>query len=101
MPRVVGVDPGTVSIDLCGLDDGRVVLDRSWPTAEALHDAFCSAVGEARGRNGSTTAGRSDVAATTAEGDFSPPDPASLPEDARAFRALIAPAEGRPLAASA
>jgi predicted butyrate kinase (DUF1464 family) len=36
MPRVIGIDPGTVSIDLCGLDDGRVFLDRSFPTAEAL-----------------------------------------------------------------
>ncbi|HEX9546696.1 MAG TPA: DUF1464 family protein, partial [Acidimicrobiales bacterium] len=36
MPRVVGIDPGTVSIDVCGLHDGRLVLDRSWPTAEAL-----------------------------------------------------------------
>ncbi len=38
MPRVVGIDPGTVSIDLCGLDDARVFLDHSWPTAEALAD---------------------------------------------------------------
>ena len=38
MPRVVGIDPGTVSIDVCGLDDGRVVVDRSLPTAEALAD---------------------------------------------------------------
>src|SRR5436190_160219 len=38
MPRVIGIDPGTVSIDLCGLDDGRVFLDRSWPTGEALTD---------------------------------------------------------------
>ncbi len=38
MPRVVGIDPGTVSIDVCGLEDGRVVLDRSWPTAEAVRD---------------------------------------------------------------
>src|SRR5262245_6250294 len=36
MPRVIGVDPGTVSIDLCGLDDGALFLDRSLPTAEAL-----------------------------------------------------------------
>ena len=36
MPRVVGVDPGTVSLDLCGLEDGRLMLDATWPTAEAL-----------------------------------------------------------------
>jgi predicted butyrate kinase (DUF1464 family) len=38
MTRVVGIDPGTVSIDVCGLVDGRLYLDRSWPTAEALAD---------------------------------------------------------------
>ncbi|HEX5386704.1 MAG TPA: DUF1464 family protein [Gemmatimonadales bacterium] len=38
MPRVIGIDPGTVSIDVCGLDDGRLTLDRAWPTAEALAD---------------------------------------------------------------
>src|SRR5882672_8602639 len=38
MPRVIGIDPGTVSLDLCGLDDGRLFLDRSWPTAEALSE---------------------------------------------------------------
>src|SRR5256885_3706906 len=38
MPRVIGIDPGTVSIDLCGLHNGRLFLDRSWPTAEALAD---------------------------------------------------------------
>src|SRR5262249_21658660 len=38
MRRVIGIDPGTVSVDLCGLDDGKVFLDRSLPTAEALAD---------------------------------------------------------------
>jgi predicted butyrate kinase (DUF1464 family) len=38
MPRVIGIDPGTVSVDLCGLDAGRVFLDRSLPTADALAD---------------------------------------------------------------
>ena len=36
MPRVIGIDPGTVSIDVCGIEDGRVFLDRTLPTAEAL-----------------------------------------------------------------
>ncbi|MGH7703458.1 MAG: DUF1464 family protein [Gemmatimonadales bacterium] len=38
MPLVLGIDPGTVSIDLCGLEDGRLTLDRTLPTAEALAD---------------------------------------------------------------
>src|SRR5437867_5202029 len=38
MPRVIGIDPGTVTLDMCGLDDGRVFLDQSLPTAEALRD---------------------------------------------------------------
>ena len=38
MPRVIGMDPGTIGIDVCGLDDGRVFLDRSWPTRDALAD---------------------------------------------------------------
>src|SRR5205085_567219 len=38
MPRVIGIDPGTVSVDVCGLDDGSVFLDRSLPTRDALSD---------------------------------------------------------------
>jgi len=35
MPRVVGVDPGTQSFDLCGLADGRVFLEVSIPADDA------------------------------------------------------------------
>lgn len=38
MTRVVGIDPGTLSIDVCGIMDGQLYLDRSWPTSEALSD---------------------------------------------------------------
>lgn len=38
MPRVVGIDPGTVSLDLCGLEDGRLFLDASRPTADAVRN---------------------------------------------------------------
>jgi predicted butyrate kinase (DUF1464 family) len=34
MPRVVGIDPGTVSFDILGLQDGDVFLERSFPTSE-------------------------------------------------------------------
>ncbi len=49
MPRVIGIDPGTVTIDVCGLSGGRVVLDRSWPTADALADpsSFAESLREA------------------------------------------------------
>jgi predicted butyrate kinase (DUF1464 family) len=36
VPRVIGIDPGTVSVDLCGLDDGQLFLERSLPTVDAL-----------------------------------------------------------------
>jgi predicted butyrate kinase (DUF1464 family) len=38
MPRVVGVDAGTVSLDVCGLADGRLSLDLTWPTPDAIAD---------------------------------------------------------------
>ncbi len=34
MARTIGIDPGTVSFDVCGLDDGRVFLDTSLPSPE-------------------------------------------------------------------
>ncbi len=36
MPRVLGLDPGTISLDCCGINDGRVYLEWTLPTAEAL-----------------------------------------------------------------
>jgi len=39
VPRVAGIDPGTLSLDVCGLDDGRLFLDASWPTADVMADA--------------------------------------------------------------
>jgi predicted butyrate kinase (DUF1464 family) len=37
-PRVAGVDPGTVSIDVCALDGGEVLLDQSFPSADLALD---------------------------------------------------------------
>jgi predicted butyrate kinase (DUF1464 family) len=36
--RVAGVDPGTVSFDVCALDDGEVILERSFRTADVGAD---------------------------------------------------------------
>ncbi|MDQ3138874.1 MAG: DUF1464 family protein [Gemmatimonadota bacterium] len=36
MPRVAGIDVGTLSLDVCGLDGGRLFLDATWPTADIL-----------------------------------------------------------------
>jgi len=33
-PRVLGIDPGTLSFDVCGREGERLTLDRSLPTAE-------------------------------------------------------------------
>jgi predicted butyrate kinase (DUF1464 family) len=37
-PRVAGVDPGTFSFDVCALDGGEVMLERSFPTADVGAD---------------------------------------------------------------
>jgi predicted butyrate kinase (DUF1464 family) len=34
LTRVAGVDPGTVSFDVCVLDDGEVAFERSFPSAD-------------------------------------------------------------------
>ena len=34
MTRVAGVDPGTVSFDVCVLDDGELVFERSFPSSD-------------------------------------------------------------------
>ncbi len=39
MVRVIGIDPGTKSFDFCGLDDDRVILDRTVSTADIIKDS--------------------------------------------------------------
>jgi predicted butyrate kinase (DUF1464 family) len=36
--RCLGIDPGSLSIDLCGIDGGRTVVDEAVPTRAALAD---------------------------------------------------------------
>jgi predicted butyrate kinase (DUF1464 family) len=49
MARTIGIDPGTVSFDMCGLDNGQVFLDTTLPSPEfaanpqALIDVLLSA----------------------------------------------------------
>lgn len=38
MPRVAGIDPGTMSFDFFGLDDERIILDTSIPTKRIASD---------------------------------------------------------------
>ena len=38
MPRVVGIDPGTMSFDFFGLDDDDIILDTSIPTKQIASD---------------------------------------------------------------
>jgi predicted butyrate kinase (DUF1464 family) len=44
----LGLDPGTISIDLCAIDDGRLVVDESLPTRSALADPDGFVAGIAR-----------------------------------------------------
>jgi predicted butyrate kinase (DUF1464 family) len=37
-PRVAGVDPGTVSFDVCALDGGEIILERSFRTVDVGAD---------------------------------------------------------------
>ncbi len=39
MVRVIGIDPGTKSFDFCGLDDDRIILDRSISTQDIIKDS--------------------------------------------------------------
>ncbi|MGI6598048.1 MAG: DUF1464 family protein [bacterium] len=39
MARVVGIDPGSISFDLCGWEQGRVFLDQSVPSDQVADRA--------------------------------------------------------------
>ncbi|MCX8204704.1 MAG: DUF1464 family protein [Candidatus Nezhaarchaeota archaeon] len=49
MARVIGIDPGTKSLDVCGLEEGEVFYERSLETVEVARDpgALIKAVEEA------------------------------------------------------
>ena len=34
MTRAIGIDPGTVSFDVCGIEDGKVFLDTTLPSPQ-------------------------------------------------------------------
>lgn len=38
MTRTIGIDPGTVSFDICGLEDGKVFLDTTLPSVDFAED---------------------------------------------------------------
>jgi predicted butyrate kinase (DUF1464 family) len=38
MVRVIGIDPGTKSFDFCGLEDNKIILDRSVSTQDIVKD---------------------------------------------------------------
>ncbi|MET1125002.1 MAG: DUF1464 family protein [Archaeoglobaceae archaeon] len=48
MVRALGIDPGTKSMDLCGLEDGKVVFERSLETVEVAEnpEILIEAIGE-------------------------------------------------------
>ncbi len=50
MPRVAGVDPGTVSFDLCILEDGEPVVEQVFPTGSLSED--CAPLLRALARHG-------------------------------------------------
>lgn len=47
--RTIGIDPGTITIDVCGLEEGGVFLDRSFPSEVVSEDpgAFVEMLAEA------------------------------------------------------
>src|SRR5262245_28917922 len=46
MPRVAGIDPGTISFDLCVLEDGSPVVERTFASASLDPGELLAALGE-------------------------------------------------------